>query len=184
MVIVAYKCRSRRHVSLAKRDWLGINALEATKLSNLSDALSIALKALNILKKRCRERYLRTKRRLKRMILSIYSEIVKIVRVELPDRALKKKYERKTIEDFQYLEYSSNESFSERFRFNSVAQLLRLKEGFQLPAFFRSRGSRFTGEEALLISLIRLSYPSRWSDVMNYFPGRDRAELQRAFYAF
>ncbi len=69
------------------------------------------------------------------------------------------------------------------FRFRSVAQIRRLIQGFQIPEIIRVKGSKFSNEEGMLVLLMRLAYPLRWSDVLVYFPGRDRQELQKIFYA-
>ncbi len=69
------------------------------------------------------------------------------------------------------------------FSFRSVAQIRRLIQGFQIPEIIRVKGSKFSNEEGMLVLLMRLAYPLRWSDVLVYFPGRDRQELQKIFYA-
>jgi hypothetical protein len=46
----------------------------------------------------------------------------------------------------------------------------------------RVRGSRFTGEELLLITLVQLFYPHCSADFIRILPGRDRQDLQITFY--
>ena len=68
---------------------------------------------------------------------------------------------------------------SQRYRFLSFDHLRRLIVGFQLPAgkikITEGRGRHTsTAEEILLVSLSRLSFPNRWSDLAERFPGRSR----------
>ena len=65
------------------------------------------------------------------------------------------------LKDFEYLETSSTRSFSQKFHIIDTNQLRRLVAGFELPDVIRIRGSKFSGEEVLMISLIRLAYPVR-----------------------
>jgi hypothetical protein len=58
-----------------------------------------------------------------------------------------------------------NHNFSGLFRFRSPEDLQRLYEGLQLPGPTRVKTYKTTGQEILMVSLVRLSYPHRWDDV-------------------
>jgi hypothetical protein len=74
---------------------------------------------------------------------------------------------------------------SEQLRFLSIEQLYRIKEGFKFPhSYFYATKYRFEAEEIILISLTRLAFPSTWSRLYPWFPGRKRWQLQAAFYWF
>ena len=67
----------------------------------------------------------------------------------------------------------SGSNFSERFRFRSAERLQRLLDGFQFSkSEIRILSFIFMAEEVLLISLARLSWPYRWCDIAEKFPGR------------
>jgi len=75
---------------------------------------------------------------------------------------------------------------SERFRFQSFDCLRRLLDGFGFPRGKISLKNHYTiyADELLMISLTRLAFPLRWSDLYERFPGRKRWFLQAAFYWF
>ena len=79
----------------------------------------------------------------------------------------------------------SESNFSERFRFRSAEQLQRLLDGFQ---FSKSkiwiRSYVFMAEKVLMISLTRLSWPYRWCEIADKFPGFKSSALCSAFYRF
>jgi hypothetical protein len=75
-------------------------------------------------------------------------------------------------------------NFSGLFRFRSPTDLQRLHEGFGLPEKIRIHTYQTTGQEILMISLVRLAYPHRWEDVEEMFPRVKRWKLQRCFYWF
>jgi hypothetical protein len=114
-----------------------------------------------------------------RILLIIVQEIINTNRIEEPTFVQKQRGNRKTIEDFIYLERSNTLEFSDAFRFCSCDQLRRLLRGFRFPDVIRVKGSKFSGEEALLITLLRLSYPLRWFDIQKDFPDRDRQDLKK-----
>jgi hypothetical protein len=86
-------------------------------------------------------------------------------------------------EDLQRL-YLVNCNFSGLFRFRSPEDLQRLYEGLQLPGPTRVKTYKTTGQEILMVSLVRLLYPHRWEDVERIFVGIQRWKLQRMFYWF
>lgn len=76
------------------------------------------------------------------------------------------------------------ETFSEKFRFRSPEDLERLILALKIPNKVSVHGYTFTSHEVVMISLLRLAYPLRWSDVQAYVPGRKHWQLRRAFYWF
>ena len=62
-----------------------------------------------------------------------------------------------------------NCNFSGLFSFRSPEDMQRLYEGFQLPGPTRVKTYKTTGQEILMVSLVRLSYPHRWEDVERIF---------------
>ena len=84
---------------------------------------------------------------------------------------------------YKFTDFSSS-NFSGLFRFRSPADLQRLDDGFGLPDIVKVQGYKTTGEEILMISLVRLSYPHRWEDVERILPGLMRWKLQTLFYWF
>ena len=84
---------------------------------------------------------------------------------------------------YKFTDFSSS-NFSGLFRFRSPADLQRLHDSFGLPDNVKVHTYKTTGEEILMISLVRLSYPHRWGDVERIFPGIKRWKLQRCFYWF
>ena len=65
-----------------------------------------------------------------------------------------------------------NIEVSERFRFQSFNNMRRLIDGFRFPEPFIiiQKGYKSSTEEMLMISLTRLSFPCRWSDIYERFP--------------
>ena len=73
--------------------------------------------------------------------------------------------------------------FSANFRF-PADQLRNLLECFHFPSEpIIIKGSKFTSEEILMVSLKRLAYPNRWMDLEKVF-NRSSTELSNAFYWF
>ena len=79
---------------------------------------------------------------------------------------------------YKFTDFSSS-NFSGLFRFRSPADLQRLHDGFGLPDIVKVQGYKTTGEEILMISLVRLSYPHRWEDVERIFPSTSSTMGQR-----
>ena len=75
---------------------------------------------------------------------------------------------------------------SERYRFQSIEILNRIKAAFRFPINDIKLPHRYksNAEEIILISMERLSFPHRLSDLYERFPGRKRWHLQACFYWF
>jgi len=183
MVKWLYKTKTRRNVSLPKRDFISLSSIDVNKLRNSGNVLNMYSNMI----KECKKHGL-FNTRIKKLVFAVmkklYDDIVHIVRIEEPKFEKKIRSDRKCIDDFAYVEKSSTLSFSDLFRFRSCSQLRELINGFKIPKIIIIKGSKFSNKEVLLISLIRLSYPHRWCDVLQYFPDRDRQECQKAFYFF
>jgi len=82
---------------------------------------------------------------------------------------------------YKFTNFSSS-NFIGLFRFLSPADLQRLLDGFGLPNNVIVQSYKTTGEEILMVSLVRLSYPNRWEDVERIFKGLYRWKLQRFFF--
>lgn len=185
MFRIYLKSQSRRDISLPKRDLFAISALERNKLKNIEDCFKSCALALKLLQIYDDGSHDEIQSRLKKVLLRLYDESFTLRAVEVPIvESHRRKVRSRTIEDFRYLLTSRTESFSSKFRFTSPEQLHALVTGFKLPPIIRVKGYKFSNEEVLMIALMRLSYPHRWEDVQQYFPGRDRQALQKAFYWF
>lgn len=175
-----YKTFSRRYLPLDKRDRLGITCLERTKLALIERQFSGLLKLKqDLLQSGTLSRVM--KRRIYRAMLDLGEKYLEVLKVEpMPVLMPRVNPTRRTIASFEALNYN----FSEVFRFHSPQELQSLINHFRIPSIIRVEGYVFTNQEVLLISLIRLSYPMRWSQVEMHFPGRHRWDLKAAFYWF
>ena len=117
-------------------------------------------------------------------VLKILAEgVVGILRVDTPIdnnniEGKKEKIPARTVHDF------SREAFSDQFRFHSPEDILRLITGLGFPPVIKVKRYKLTAQEVVLISLKRLAYPLRWSDIKRDFPGCSRTKLTYAFYYF
>jgi hypothetical protein len=102
-----------------------------------------------------------------------------------PDQLRQPRLPRQTLANLTAYFSQSDTSFSERFRFKNAGQIKQLLDCFRFPTDIISiDGYKFTAEEIVCISLIKLSWPQRWCQIIDIFPGRKRWELVRAFYWF
>jgi hypothetical protein len=126
-------------------------------------------------------------RRIKQIIKLLAEGIVGVLRVDTPieeevnlhgSKKKKKKIPPRTVNDFV------REGFSDQFRFHSPEDIIRLIEGLGFPPTVKIKGYKLHAQEIILISLKRLAYPLRWSDIKRDFPGQSRTALRNAFYFF
>ena len=184
---IAIKQYSRHRLSLKKRDCLGYNAADRLHLSFIGKGILILGTCYNKAKQ---YRKLGVRKVVKVFSIFGVSLLVALLRVVLVDHTELENPERREghVSFDDYAGYLVGDStFSEYFRFQSLEQLRMLCEGFMLPDRVLVKRSLFTGEEVLIISLLRLTYPSRWTDVINKLPrhkARSRCECGRAFYYF
>jgi len=183
--MVLYKTNVRRRISIDKRDIYGLTSRDIIDLHPLLQCIVISSKTLKTLMKmkrsnnRCRK-----VNRVKQIIQFLCDGIVNILRIHAPinentiSRRKQDKIPPRTVFDF------AREGFSDQFRFHSPEDILRLIEGLGFPPVIKIKGYKLHAQEIVLISLKRLAYPLRWSDIKRDFPGRSRTALRYAFYFF
>ena len=111
---------------------------------------------------------------------------LRIVVVDVPDRPKMRQW----IKGHTFVSMEANlinigVSVSERFRNQSFDQFQRLLVGFCFPTGLIKLKNRYKiqAEELMriiMISLTRLAFPARWSDLYERFPGRKRWFLRSA----
>ena len=174
-----YKINTRRYLSLKKRDTYGISANDLLIVKQLTKSLLI----ISTIKRLMIKRGILTEDK-RSKLKKVHALILHRIDCQLiVDKShvlggLKMKYR-----PYKFTDFSSS-NFSGLFRFRSPADLQRLHDGFGLPDNVKVHTYKTTGEEILMISLVRLSYPHRWEDVERIFPGIKRWKLQRCFYWF
>ena len=177
-MVKEYKLGSRRSLPLEKRDRYGYSTNDKIKMKFLIKTFEELIGKRQQLRRDGILTNLISKHIRRRLsILIRMMDDISTVDGPPPEKQYKQ-YVQRRFEDFNINTYSS------RFRFRSPKDMKRLLDGFKLPESIRIKTYRFSGEEILMISLIRLSYPARWIDVQHHFPGRSRQALQAAFYWF
>ena len=184
---VVLKQYSRHRVALKKRDSLAFNASDRLALNAIGKGFLTMGNCYKMLQQYGRMGIGKVKTVFNLVTISFFVSLLKVVVVdytEFQDPTPREGHV--SFEDYGgYL--VGDTTFSEYFRFQSVNQLKRLCRGFQIPEEIKVDRSVFTGEEVVIISLLRLSYPSRWTDVINKLPRnkkRSRCECGRAFRWF
>ena len=171
-----YKQNTRRNLALKRRDVYGISPIDMVVVKSLSECLISIMK----LKKHLKKRDNLTEEKLiciKKLQLMTVQRIHQQPRLEgaIPLLGIQVRQDPYKFTDF------INYNFSGLFRFRSPEDLQRLYEGLQLPGPTRVKTYKTTGQEILMVSLVRLSYPHRWEDVERIFDGIQRWKLQRIF---
>jgi hypothetical protein len=159
MVIVC-KLDSRRRLSLNRRDKFGLSVFDIYEIKQTSKALIMLYKIRIILKsKKKLTNSLNIK--LKNMFKRVLTWIKHTLFHDFPDdlEPLIGMNKRTKFTDFD------QNMFSDVFRFRSHEDLERIRVGFKLPDIIKVRGYKFTSAEVIMISLVRLSWPLRWTDV-------------------
>ena len=161
----------------------GLTSRDVIDLHPLLQCIIISAKTLKILRRK-RKDITRDRKiiRLKQIIKLLSEGVVGILRVDTPiaenASSRNKNTPRRTVNDFD------REGFSDQFRFHSPEDIIRLIEGLGFPPTVKIKGYKLHAQEIVLISLKRLAYPLRWSDIKRDFPGRSRTALRNAFYFF
>jgi len=183
--MVIYKSNVRRRVCIDKRDIYGLTSRDVIDLHPLLQCIIISAKTLKILRRKRKDITRDRKIRRLKQILKLLSEgVVGILRIDTPIEeagylhSRKKNIPPRTVNDFD------REGFSDQFRFHSPEDIIRLIEGLGFPPTVKIKGYKLHAQEIVLISLKRLAYPLRWSDIKRDFPGRSRTALCMAFYYF
>jgi hypothetical protein len=185
-MIQLIKTKRKHNETYEKRDRLGISASEAQLLKDIEQKLT----SLILEKTRYEELNEWTEERqeiaseLAEMLTERFLEIVTVdvPAVERRERGSIPKRDIKHFEDVY--RHGGPIPFSSQFRFYSGDQLRRLLTAFRVPESVKIRRYVYSGEEILLISLRKLSYPARWVDILKDFPSRDRQQLKCALHWF
>jgi len=175
---MSLKIGSRRSLALEKRDIYGIDSKDAIQLKQIFKASLLIGQTYRHLKKSGK---LTKKRKKKLRIMMAFAgkAVAETLYVPVnPNQRQKKEARMISVYDYE------RETFSEKFRFRSPEDLERLIDALKIPKKVSVHGYTFTSHEVVTISLLRLSYPLRWSDVQAYVPGRKPWQLRRAFYWF
>jgi hypothetical protein len=183
--MVLYKTNVRRRVFIDKRDIYGLTSRDVIDLHPLLQCIIISAKTLKILRKN-KEKNSHKINKVKHIVKLLAEGVVGILRIEdhieldvrNGGKKKKEKIPPRTVHDF------SREGFSDQFRFHSPEDILRLITGLGFPPRVKIKRYSLTAEEIVLISLKRLAYPLRWSDIKRDFPGRCRTKLRVAFFYF
>jgi hypothetical protein len=130
-------------------------------IKNLTKTISVIVKTKKILA----VRHLlipQIKKKLTRIMLNAIHTVYDITINEFPENRINHpKIPRKS--EFEAFDRNL---YSDIFRFRSPEDLQRIKEGFGFPNNVKVHGYKFTGAAIIMISLVRLSRPLRWTDVM------------------
>ena len=180
--MVIYKTDVRRRVFIDKRDIYSLTSRDVIDLHPLLQCIIISAKTLKVLRRQ-KKNNLRKIKSLKQVLKILAEGVVGILRVDTPIdnnniEGRKEKIPARTVHDF------SREAFSDQFRFHSPEDILRLITGLGFPPVIKVKRYKLTAQEVVLISLKRLAYPLRWSDIKRDFPGCSRTKLTYAFYYF
>lgn len=176
--MLALKKDTRRNLPLEQRDIYGFTELDVMKLRRIIKGLALTKAVRATLQKKGRLTE-KKKRKVKTVVAVLTKEMINVCVTAVPPPAPpRRQLPRSTFEDFDPRILSS------RFRFQTVEDLWRLVRQFRLPKTIKARGWKFSDQEVLMISLVRLAFPLRWVDVIAYFPSRSRQECQAAFYWF
>lgn len=172
--MIYIKTRSRRYLDVSLRDTHGLNALDRLKIKECCSNIKVIKDLMKALRKKGdTQRYAKIKALLK---LEVFN-LLRIVVVDVPDRPkLRQWVKGHTFVSMEAHLLSIGVSVSERFRFQSFDQLQRLLVGFCFPTGLIKLKNRYKiqAEELIMISLTRLAFPARWSDLYERFPGRKR----------
>jgi hypothetical protein len=172
---------SRRRVVLGNRDHEALNALHRGQIHVLNRNINWLISLLPAFRS-----YDVLRRIILESIVSQYTAFLRIVVVDIPDRGPRINYNPMTFEAMEGHLRGLGIDVSERYRFQSIDILRRFKTAFHFPVGIILLPHRYksNAEEIILISLERLSFPHRWSDLYERFPGRKRWFLKSCFYWF
>jgi hypothetical protein len=177
------KTKARRYFSVEKRDLYGLTCLERIQLKKIFANISLLLKIKRDLD--CKRGLQAIKNRVILAIVEFYTRALNIIVVDIPEKPIKVVYPPMTFEIMESHLLRIGVTVSDRFRFTSMDQLRRILHCFNFPtAPFSYKTYLLFPEEALLISIYRLSWPLKWSQLYEVFPGRKRWFLCAAFYWF
>jgi len=118
--------------------------------------------------------------------VELYGRLLQIIVVDVPPPPIRIRYLPMNFSTMEAHLRQLGIDVSERYRFQSIEILQRFKVAFHFPAGEIALPKRYKSdaEEIILISLERLSFPHRWTDLYERFPGRKRWFLKACFYWF
>ena len=163
--MIFIRTKARKYLPDIIRDTHGLNALDRLKIREKTSIISSLLKWAAFMKsKNEMKRYVL----IKSMAAMELSELLRIIVVDVPERPRLRPYIRgQTFESMSIHLRMIDVAVSTRFRFQSFTQLRRLLAGFRFPTgkITLKHGYKIEAEELIMISLTRLSFPYRWSDL-------------------
>ena len=145
-----FKQNTRINLALKRRDVYGISPVDMVVVKSLTECLMNITKLKRHLKKR--EKLTEEKlMRIKKLLLMTVQRIHQQLRVE---RAIPLQKDQARQDPYKFTDFV-NSNFSGLFRFRSPEDLQRLYEGLQLPGPIRVYTYKTTGQEILMVSLVR-----------------------------
>ena len=180
-MVLHLRSGSRRSVSVNRRDTHALNVLDRLKLKIIFQDIKGLSSLLPHLRRKAN-----TKRAVLRLIVDHFMEALKIIVIEVPEQPIRGRTVKMNFERMENHLTNIGVSCSERFRFQSFDSLRRLLRAFRFPPGDIKLKNRYksTAEEIVLISLTRLTFPHRWTDIYERFPGRKYWFLSAAFMWF
>jgi hypothetical protein len=180
-MVLALRWKSRRSITLGRRDLEGLNSHHRLQLRNLCRRMDWLFSILPRLQSNQLAR-----RIILDSIIEQYRQILRIIVVDIPQNPPRAVYAPMHFRSMEGHLISLGIDISERYRFQSIDTLQRFKAAFRFPndAIKLPHRYKSNAEEIILISLERLSFPHRWSDIYERFPGRKRWFMQACFNWF
>lgn len=181
MVKLVIRSKSRRSTPLGRRDTEALNAFHRIKLRRIERNIRGLVSTLPALARKPNLR-----RAVILCVIAEYLEALKILVVEVPDRPLRVEGLPMSFDRMKAHLLEIGVEVSERYRFQSFEALNRLKLAFRFPegAIRLDNGIKTSAEEIILVSLSRLAFPHRWSDLLEQYPGRHVTVFPRIFKWF
>ena len=182
--MLAFRERSRRSLSLGTRDLYGLNAFHRLRLKTAVENIQALCELYQVVQEE--ESLQEEAASIGEELVKEFTAVMEILVVDVPQFQPRERYPRQTFDSMKTELERLRVDCSARFRFQSFDQLTRLVVGLRFPAgqILLKKGYRTTAEEIVLVSLSRLSFPCRWQDLYERFPGRTRQGLQIMFYYF
>ena len=182
--MLRFRERSRRRLPLGRRDSYGLNALHRVALKTACENINAYAELYAVLKEE--ESFEEQASEVADKLIDEFISVCRILVVDVPLVVPRERFVRHTFASMELELQRFGIDCSSRFRFQSFDQLRRLAKGFGFPEgeIICKKGYRATAEEIILISLTRLSFPCRWEDMYERFPGRKAQAMQIFFYYF
>jgi hypothetical protein len=179
-----FRTQPRRRLSLPKRDVFGMSEGHIFHLRQILKMTRLFVVIRKVLIRNGRY-YDTNKFKMKRLQQYIAKLLRDSISYEMDDHEFEIMVQRPIKPPRNESAYDfSRIGFSEKFRFRSPEDIVKLVQGLQIPDTGTTHGCKFSSHEIVLVSLCRLAYPLRWTDVMAFFPGLSRIQCIRAFYWF